>query len=200
MKNYHKKIGTMLAILVFGCLSLQAQNTYKLATSPDVTIKVLGSSNVHDWTMTSTAMESKGEFNLPAHRLQSFSFTLAVTTLKSEHSSMDSRTYSAVNATKYPEISYKLTSATITGENNKYVIETKGNLTFAGITQPISMEVAAVINADKTITCTGSKKIQLTDYSVKPPTFMLGTMKVYNDLTIQFNLIYKNQDLLTKAL
>jgi hypothetical protein len=53
------------------------------------------------------------------------------------------------------------------------------------------MDVTAVVNADNTITCSGSKKIQLTDYGIKPPTFMLGAMKVYNDLTIQFNLIYK---------
>jgi hypothetical protein len=53
------------------------------------------------------------------------------------------------------------------------------------------MEVTATIGADNTITCVGEKKIQLTDYGIKPPTFMLGTMKVTNDLTIQFNLIYK---------
>jgi polyisoprenoid-binding protein YceI len=200
MKNYHNKIGAVIAIMLFTGLSLQAQSTYKLATSPDVSIKVLGSSNVHDWTMASPAMYSKGDFNLPAHRLQSFSFRLAVTSLKSEHASMDSRTYKAVNATKFPDINYKLASATITGDNNKYLIETEGSLTFAGVTKTISMEVTAVVNADKSITCTGAKKIQLTDYGVKPPTFMLGTMKVYNDLTIQFKLIYKNQDILNKAL
>jgi len=174
---------------------VNAQVTYKLAQSPDVTIKVLGSSNVHDWTMTSTAMESQGNFIVDGDKLQglqSFSFHLAVKSLHSDHASMDDRTYKSVNASKYPNISYKLTSAVVTSVGgNKYLIKTKGDLIIAGAAQPISMDVTATIGADNTITCIGAKKIQLTDYGIKPPTFMLGTMKVTNDLTIQFNLIYK---------
>jgi polyisoprenoid-binding protein YceI len=145
--------------------------------------------------MTSTAMQSQGYFVVVGDKLQglhSFSFRLAVKSLHSEHASMDDRTYKSVNADKYPEISYKLTSAVITPAGaGKYLVKAKGNLTIAGATQPISMDVTAIV-ANNAITCTGEKKIQLTDYGIKPPTFMLGTMKVANDLTIQFNLIYKN--------
>ena len=172
-----------------------AQATYKLVQSSDVTIKVLGSSNVHDWVMTSTTMQSQGDFTVNGDKLQalhSLSFRLAVKSLHSEHASMDDRTYKSVNASKYPDISYKLTSAVVTpGGAGKYLVKTKGNLTIAGATQPISMEVTATV-ANNVITCSGEKKIQLTDYGIKPPTFMLGSMKVANDLTIQFNLVYKN--------
>ncbi|SDF25752.1 Polyisoprenoid-binding protein YceI [Mucilaginibacter pineti] len=197
MKNLNQqlaKIAALLMIVTAAALPQKgaAQTTYKLTTDKEVNIKVLGSSNVHDWTMTSTAMESQGDFNLADHHLQTLSFRLAVTSLKSEHTSMDDRTYKAVDAKKFPDISYKLTAAEVTTvDAHKYLIKTKGNLTIAGATQPISMDVTAVVNADNTITCSGSKKIQLTDYGIKPPTFMLGAMKVYNDLTIQFNLIYK---------
>jgi len=174
---------------------VMAQSSYKLAASPDVTIKVLGSSNVHDWVMTSTTMQSQGDFAVAGDKLQalhSLSFRLAVKSLHSEHASMDDRTYKSVNASKYPDISYKLTSAVVTPAGaGKYLVKIKGNLTIAGATQPISMDVTATV-ANNIITCSGEKKIQLTDYGIKPPTFMLGTMKVANDLTIQFNLIYKN--------
>jgi polyisoprenoid-binding protein YceI len=198
MKKSNKRtviIPLMLAVSIFLAVPrlVKAQSIYKLVTAPGVTIKVLGSSNVHDWTMASSVMESQGDFNLAGHHLQNLNFRLAFTSLKSEHSSMDDRTYKAVNASKYPDISYKLTSAEVVpGDKGSYLIRTKGNLTIAGVTQPVSMDVTAVANADNTITCSGSKKIQLTDYGIKPPTFMLGAMKVYNDLTIQFNLIYKN--------
>lgn len=190
-------IKLIIAAIIFLAVPtlVTAQATYKLAQSPDVTIKVLGSSNVHDWTMASTAMESQGDFTFDGDKLQglrSFSFRLAVKSLHSDHASMDDRTYKSVNASKYPNISYKLTSAVVTSVGgNKYLIKTKGDLTIAGATQPISMDVTATVGADNTITCVGARKIQLTDYGIKPPTFMLGTMKVTNDLTIQFNLIYK---------
>jgi len=202
MKNNIKQtlVLTIIGIMAFSSRPM-AQTTYRLENNPNVTIKVLGSSNVHDWVMTSTTMESSGSFDLDGHKLHAFTLHLAFTSLKSEHASMDDRTYKAVNAKKFPDISYKLTSAAVTpGGKNTYQINAKGNLTIGGVTQPVSIDVTAVVNADKTITCAGSKKIQLTDYSIKPPTFMLGAMKVYNDLTIQFNLIYKNQDLLTKTL
>lgn len=188
-----------LLITAIICLAatqlVKAQSTYKLATGPDVAIKVSGSSNIHDWVMASSVMESKGEFTINDDKLtalHTFNFQLAVKSLKSEHASMDGRMYKSVNESKYPTISYKLTSASITPiSKSKFIIASKGELTIAGSTQPISMEVTAVVNADNTVTCSGSKKIQLTDYGIKPPAFMLGTMKVYNDLTIQFNLIYK---------
>ena len=203
MKNNIKQILvlTMICILGFSSL-LKAQTSYKLANGPDVSIKVLGSSNIHDWVMTSTAMESQGEFTFEGatlSALHSFKFSLAFTSLKSDHTSMDNRTYKSVNAKKYPTISYKLISAQVSAtEKNKYLLKTKGELTIGGVTQPITMDVTAVVNEDKTITCTGSEKIKLTNYSIKPPSFMLGAMKVYDDLTIQFDLAYKNQTSLAK--
>lgn len=200
MKNRKNTLKTIsLIVIAVICLVatqlVQAQTTYKLATGQDVYIKVSGSSNVHDWTMISTLMESNGVFTTGAQTLtaiKSFNFQLAVKSLKSEHKTMDSRMYKSVNESKYPTISYKLISATITQTSKgKCLIESKGELTIGGATQPITMEVTAAVNFDNSITINGSKKIQLTDYGITPPSFMLGTMKVYNDLTIQFNITYK---------
>ena len=189
---------TLLLITAIICLAatqVVAQSPYKLATGADATIKVTGSSNVHDWVMASSIMESKGEFTINDDKLtalHAFSFQVAVKTLKSEHKTMDNRMYKTVNESKYPTISYKLTSANITPlSKTKFLIASKGELTIAGTTQTINIEVTAIVNPDNTITCTGSKQIQLTDYGIKPPSFMLGTMKVYNNMNIQFNLIYK---------
>ncbi|MBW4891014.1 YceI family protein [Mucilaginibacter sp. HMF5004] len=181
--------------ILFALPSLKAQTLYKLSPGPDVSIKVLGTSNVHDWTMASTGIDSKGEFKFDngiLTGLQSFNLSIDVKTLKSEHSSMDSRTYKAINANQYPKITYKLNSAVVTLiEKNKYLIKAKGELTIAGATQGVTLDVTAVVNADNSITCTGTEKLKLTDYKITPPSFMLGTMKVYNDLSIKYNLNYK---------
>jgi polyisoprenoid-binding protein YceI len=209
MKNKDKLtalIQVMMAVVIFLIMPQlsKAQATYKLAEGADATIKVLGSSNVHDWTMTATAMESKGTFRVAGKELKgisALSFSVAFKNLKSEHSSMDSRTYKTVNATSFPIVIYKLNTAAVSFvDKNKYLVKTEGWLAISGVSKPISMDVTAVVNSDNTITCTGSQKIKLTDYGIKPPSFMLGAMKVYDDLTIQFTLIYKNQTLLTKTL
>lgn len=113
---------------------------------------------------------------------------------------MDDRTYKCIKADQFPKITFKLTSAVVTEvQKGKYTIKASGDLTISGATQAIVLDVTAAINADNTISCSGSQKIKLTDYKIDPPTFMLGAMKVYNDLTIQYNLIYKNSQLFTKT-
>ena len=209
MKNLSKQISAvsiLLAVFLFGAIPqrVKAQAIYKIAPSKDVVIKVLGSSNIHDWTMISSAMESQGSFKIgegnQLRDITAFSFSLNAKSLKSEHESMDSRTYKTIKADEYPRIVYKLTSATVTPvQKNKYLVKTTGDLTIAGVTQSISMNVTAIVNEDNTISCSGSEKLKLTDYKIEPPSFMLGAMKVTNDLTIQFNLIYKSNQLITKT-
>src|ERR1700712_2732654 len=108
MKTYYSNIKLLaVAIIIAGitCLLipqlLKAQGSDKLYTGSDMTIKVLGTSNVHDWTMSSMAATSQGDFKFGEQNqlksLSSFSLSLDVKTLKSEHSSMDSRTYKAIN-------------------------------------------------------------------------------------------------------
>lgn len=207
MKNFKAQVATLsliMAVTFLGLIphQLKAQAIYKLSPGKDININVLGSSNVHDWTMTSSAMESQGDFKFEGgtlHSVHSFSFSLEAKSLKSDHESMDNRTYKTIKADQFPKITYKLGSAVVTVvQKNKYSIKTTGELTIAGTSQTIEMIVNAVVNADNTITVTGSQKIKLTDYKIDPPSFMLGAMKVKNDLTIQFNLQYKNNQLITK--
>ena len=172
-----------------------AQSVYKIAPSKDSKVTVNGKSNVHDWEMISTDIASQGVFKFNAKDeltgLSAFSFSVAAKSLKSGKSSMDTRTYKSLKADEFSKITYKLTFAEVTMvQANKYAIQTTGVLTIAGKTQSISMKVMAFVNADQTISCHGTEKLILTDYGIEPPSFMLGAMKVGNDLIIKFNLEY----------
>ncbi len=196
--NKMKKLTTeilALAIIMIAITTGVKAQTYKLTT--DATVKVLGTSNVHDWVMSAGKIESQGNFKMEGgalNALTSFSFSVDAKSLKSEHESMDKRTYKTIKADQFPKVTYKLISAAITTiQKGKYLIKAKGDLTIAGATQTIVMDITAVVNADNnTITCSGTESLKLTDYKIDPPSFMLGAMKVKNDLTIQFNLTYKN--------
>jgi polyisoprenoid-binding protein YceI len=187
------KLTTLLLLLATQTIS--AQTVYKLNPGKGTVINVSGTSNVHGWTMTSTLAESQGVFKLNAKdeiiNLSNFSFSTAAKSLKSGKSSMDSRTYKTLKADEFRTISYHLKSVDIAMiQPNKYKIQTKGNVTIAGKSQPIAMVVTAVVNADQSITCTGTTPLKLTDFGIEPPSFMLGAMKVGNDLTIKFDLDY----------
>ncbi len=184
-----------ILFVVLSPMATMAQTRYELGPGNGNTITVAGTSNVHDWTMTAKEVESNGTFKFNSRNeltdVTALSFTVVAKSLKSEKSSMDSRTYTSIKANQFPKINYQQTSATVTMvQANKYSILTSGTLTIAGKSQPISMKTSALVNADGSISCHGTEKLKLTDYGIEPPSFMLGAMKVGNDLVIQFNLSY----------
>ncbi|TKC12390.1 YceI family protein [Pedobacter polaris] len=203
MKKVQQHLGILTSIkiavlfIMLSPMGIMAQSVYKLAPGKNNNIKVAGTSNVHDWTMTAKDIESTGAFKFNSRDelidVTSLKFTVVAKSLKSDKSSMDTRTYKSIKADEFPKISYQLTYATVTMiQANKYAIQTTGILTIAGKTQTISMKVMALVNADRSISCHGTEKLMLTDYGIQPPSFMLGAMKVGNNLTISFNIDYTN--------
>ena len=106
---------------------------------------------------------------------------------------MDKNTYKALNTDKNPNISFVLSSATVTPTaDNNYKLNCIGKLTIAGITKQTELLATGKFNpADKTFTVSGSEKMKMTDYKVAPPKAMLGTITTGNDITILYNLKFK---------
>jgi hypothetical protein len=169
----------------------------KAAAAGDAYIKVSGTSNLHDWTMEAKSISCSAKFhfitgNDRPESLTALTLSVPVQDLKSGKSSMDSRAYTALKAQQFTAIEFVLTSATITpAEKNQFQVKSMGSLSIAGVTKPVAMNAACLVKADGTITCSGSAKLKMTDYQIKPPTFMLGTLKTGNDLTIDFTLVVK---------
>jgi len=199
MKKNIKQIMILTTICIMGFSSLlKAQTTYKINESIDLDMKLSGTSTLHKWTMNARTFNGEAQFGFKADHqlisLKGLTFSLAVLDLKSGEKGLDKNAYKALKNNEYKDITYKLISATISPEkDNKYLIRARGNLTIAGVTKEVSMEVHCVVNDEATITCTGSEKLNMTDYAVKPPSFMLGAMKTGDAITLDFILVYKKQ-------
>lgn len=168
----------------------------EISQQADITVN--GTSNLHDWTMVARHISCSVKFNfLPAddnlpHTLTELSLSVPVVDLKSGKSSMDSRAYSALKSKQYSHIVFVLTSATIIPEQkDKFRIKTTGNLSIAGVTKKITLDVGCKLDIGGTITCNGSEKLKMTDYQIKPPVYMLGALKTGDELTIGFAVTVK---------
>lgn len=162
-----------------------AQVKYK--AKDNLKVSVSGTSTLHDWTMETTKGECNAVFTQSAGQLTdltSMSVVIPVESLKSEKAAMDKNAYKALKAKENPTFSYTLTSATITDGKVKCL----GKLTLAGTTVNTEIDGTAKVNADKSITVTGSKKISMTAYKITPPTFMMGTIKTGNDITVSYTV------------
>jgi polyisoprenoid-binding protein YceI len=190
---------SMMAICLMGITQiLYAQSIYKISDSKGIDMKLSGTSTMHNWTMDAKTFSGQAEFGFKQgnanqlNSLKGLTFSLVVQNLKSGESGLDKNAYKALKSGQYKDIEYKLLSATIMpGKENKYLIKTQGNLSIAGVTKQVSMDVYCTVNQDASITCTGSDKLEMTDYKVKPPTFMLGAMKTGDAITLNYTLVYK---------
>ena len=189
----------MMAICIIGFSPLaQAQTTYKINESKDMDMKLSGTSTLHNWTMEAKAFSGEAQFDFTPPNgdqlssIKSLTFTLAVRDLKSGEKGLDKNAYKSLKTGDYKDIYYKLISAKVlSGKGNKYLLKTHGNLSIAGVTKEVDMDVYCTVNKDASITCTGSEKLEMTDYKVKPPTFMLGAMKTGDAISLDFRLVYK---------
>jgi hypothetical protein len=158
----------------------------------NVTLTISGTSTLHDWEMKS----DKGRVevilgvgtNARLTGLAGLKFSIAAESLKSDKTSMDKNAYKALKTGTEKSIVFVLTSAAITQVNeSSYTVKAVGNLTIAGKTKETNLTADVKYNStDKSYTITGAKKINMTEFDVKPPSFMLGSVKTGKDITISF--------------
>ena len=190
-----RSINSLIALMILLVLAAfthhaQGQTTYKIAAGSQ--IKVSGTSNMHDWNMLASNFNCQANFVMKNGDLQDVStltFTLPVSNLKSKDKLMDTRAYKALNEEKYKTISFKLTDATVVSNQN--IIKATGQLTISGVTKPVTIQTAYVVNADESITYKGSKSIKMSSHDVKAPSFMMGALKTGDDVTIDILLQLK---------
>jgi polyisoprenoid-binding protein YceI len=184
---------SFLAIcVVFPSLLANAQTAFKIGPNPVMTLA--GTSTLHNWTMTAHAFTGTATVSLSSSNqltaVSAFSLQLPVQNLKSESDGMNSNAYEALKSDKNKDIWFKLTSATVTSSGgSKYRIAALGNLTIAGVTKAITLNTTAQVNANGSISCSGSVPILLSNFGIERPSFMLGTMKVGDKMTLTYNLI-----------
>ena len=188
---------TLVAGMLLLVGAVNAQPAYKLSGEGQ-SIKMSGTSTMHQWAMYSSTFSGDAQFKFKAGKanelasIKSLTFALPVTSLKSGERKLDNNAYKALKTEEHSNILYKLTSATITVMSaDNYLVKTHGDMSIAGVTKNIAMDVYCTVNADKSISCKGTNKMNMSDYDVTPPTFMAGIMKTGDAITLDFTVRYK---------
>ena len=156
---------------------------------------IKGTSNLHEWESQAKEVRANGAMTVDAEgfkSIQSLSVEIPVKTIKSPKGSiMDNKTYDALKADNYPNITFKLEKASVTKKGDSYDINATGYLTIAGVTNKIDLYVRGKVGADGSVTFNGSKKLKMTDFKIKPPTALLGTLTTGDEVEIVFQLSMK---------
>lgn len=188
--QFSKSLMILLLSFVLSISSVTKAQTFPLV-SQAASINVHGTSNVHDWDTKPTKVT--GELGLNnAKQISTIAIKMDVKSLKSGNGIMDSKTYDAFNYKKNPYIVFLLTDASQAKlTENDTEITLSGNLSFGGQTRKISIKTIVKITKSGDYQLKGSVPLKMTDYKMKPPTAMLGTMKTGDVVTVEFDLTFK---------
>lgn len=164
-------------------------------------LQVDGTSSLHDWeVMTHTV---KGYLSFHDHGAETLDaitdltskqtnpvlhVEVPVNTLASGENGLDKKMYKAMNTNDHPTVTYDLTTAHITGksEDGELKLATQGVLTINGVQQTVDIPMRINSLSYNRLQISGSTDLKMTDFKVKPPTALFGTIRSGDQVTVSW--------------
>ncbi len=173
-------------------------------------VRIEGTSTLHDWHLEGRHVG--GYLLVPEHELASLwtnsgpslhelaptvQVEIPVTSLMSGKRGMDETMREALKATRYPVITYRLESATVTmhqptqaeDAGGSFAIETTGVLTVAGVDRTMDIPMRVRRLSDRRVEVSGDTSLRMTEFGIKPPRAMLGTLRTGDEVHLHWTWV-----------
>jgi polyisoprenoid-binding protein YceI len=157
------------------------------------TMTVFGTSNLHDWQTKATKIS--GELGINSTKnINVLNVRIPVSSFKSGKGIMDGKTSDAFEAKKFPNIVFQLTDVVFTKVTEKESeVTLTGNLTLHGESKKFSIKSIAKITKAGDYQLKGSVPLKMTEFKMKPPTALMGTIKTGDAVTVKFDVTFKGK-------
>lgn len=163
------------------------QDTYKITLS---SLVIKGTSNVHKWESKVGQLNGTAELTADADQLKQLTqarFDIPVKSIKSSKGSiMDNKTYQALKSDACAHISFQLTASRLEANGTKMI--STGTLTVACVAKTIELTSTVKGLSNGQFSLAGSIPMKMTDFGIKPPTALLGTMVTGDQITIEYEV------------
>lgn len=184
-----------LLIVILAVVLLQPkQMTGQTFKVKNYKMTVKGTSTLHEWESVVEKLECKASYKIENNALVDIQDAVVQIPVKSIKSTkgkmMDSKAYDAFDSGKYPFISFTLNSEKLSPSSA--TADLKGSLSMAGTTKPVDIIVSYKVLENGDLQITGSKQIMMSEFNMEPPTAMMGTIKVGDEVIITFNIVLSN--------
>jgi len=187
------KTGLIIILMMFPFL-LQGQ-TIKLSGT-DNSVGVSGTSSLHDWEMELKEFKATADLATNSEGttlVEKAVFSADANNLSSDNSIMDGKAHDALDAEDQPEILFRQKGSLPLEITNGKTIIIEGTLKIAGETKPVQIKANYTLSAENQLTINGETKLKMTDFGMKPPKAMFGTIKTDDLVTVNFKLNLKPQ-------
>lgn len=165
-------------------------------------LKIAGSSTVRSWECEATSFSIE---TTPARgfeqgvlrgekTLEKVTLVFPVEAILCGSSTMEGHLRDALKAEKHPEVRYEMSRYELVPTSESVAVASAGELTIAGRTRPVDMGVTVTPLGNGGIRVRGKQEIRMTEFGVKPPTLMFGTLKVGDVVTVAFDVALRQRD------
>lgn len=175
----------------------QSPSAIRLRLEPGSEVSIHGTSNVHDFNCKTNRINAyidvdpayTKDLTTVARPIVSVKVNIAVKSLKCGNGKMDENMYKTLKADENQLIRYTLSGYDILdGTATAFAAKTTGTLTILGKDKIVDMKIDAARFNEGKATAQGEETLLMTEFGIKPPSFMFGTMKVGNEIKVKFNL------------
>lgn len=201
MKSLLNLKSTVATLALLVTLAAQAQDWNEFKAQPASSVKIEGTSTIHDWIMEGNIIggavkfktdllfdastkagkvDAEGQVNMP------------VRSMKSGKATMDEIMQEAMREKEHPKIEFKLSELVIkelpAGGTGPFICEATGDLSMSGKTNKITLPVEIVKINPVRLEIRGKKPLKMTDYGITPPAPSIagGLIKTGDEVTISF--------------
>jgi len=177
----------------------QSASAIRLRLDPGSEVTIEGTSSLHAFHCKTNKIMAyvdvdpgyTKDLTKIARPIVSVKVNIVVRTLTCGNGQMDKNMYGTLNADANPIIKYTLSDYDILAGSASpaaFSAKTSGTLTISGKEKVIDMKINAERLSDGKATARAEQAILMTDFGINPPSFMLGTLKVGNEVKVKFNL------------
>ena len=188
---------TISALVAVSATAGAQTSSTRLRIEPGSELSIAGTSNVHDFHCKTNKFNAyidvdpgyTKDLTKVARPIVSVSVVIAVKSLSCGNKKMDENMYSTLQADKNQIIRYKLNGYDIlNGSATGFAAKTTGVLTILGKEKVVAMKIDAARLNDGKATAEGEETLLMSEFGIKPPSFMFGTMKVGDEVKVKFDL------------
>lgn len=181
----------LLSALMLAAATTVSAQTVHMKLDPASTVRVDGTSNVHDWHLTSSQLTASITVAAPVTagaKVETVTLTIPVTSLKSGKGGLDKNAYKAMHADQHPTITFLMKTYDAVPKGDAFAATITGVLTVNGVEKPITAEATMTADAKGLMKAVGTSTFRMTDFGIKPVTALMGTIRTGDALTIKFDL------------
>ena len=173
----------------------------EMTLQPESKLWVDGTSTVRAFSCGTTKFTAKIESEAPQSiaslmlgkkAVQTVVADFPTANLDCKNGTMNEHMRKALKAEDNPNIQFRLASYDIATTEGQIKGQLRGTLAMGGVEKPVLIDATAKPAGEGFLRVTGTTKLRMTEWGLKPPTLMFGTMKVNENVQVSFDLLLKD--------